>query len=133
MKAAFQLPTEQGMAKLKKLSEWLVQEYPSAAESLLEGLTEMFTINRLDLPGQLRRCLASTNIIESPNAGIREKTGRVTRWRDGLMVLRWTASSLVAIEKRMRRIMGHQQLWMLEAKLQDQDEQQGIAKKLKSA
>jgi transposase-like protein len=133
MKAAFQLPAEQGMAKLKKLSEWLAQEYPSAAESLLEGLAEMFTINRLELPSQLRRCLASTNIIESPNAGIREKTGRVTRWRDGQMVLRWTASALLTLEKRMRRIMGHQQLWMLEAKLQDQDEQQGVAKKLKSA
>jgi hypothetical protein len=33
----------------------------------------------------------------------------------------------------MRRIMSHQQLWMLEAKLQDHDEQQGVAKKLKSA
>ncbi len=133
MKAAFPLSVEQGIAKLKKLSEWLAQEYPSAAESLLEGLAEMFTINRLDLPSQLRRCLASTNIIESPNAGIREKTGRVTRWRDGQMVLRWTASALLTLEKRMRRIMGHQQLWMLEAKLQAQDEQQGVAKKLKSA
>ena len=118
---------------MKKLSEWLAQEYPSAAESLLEGLSEMFTINRLELPAQLRRCLASTNIIESPNAGIREKTERVTRWRDGQMVLRWTASALLTLEKRMRRIMGHQQLWMLEANLQDQDKQQGIAKKLKSA
>jgi transposase-like protein len=133
MKAAFLLPAEQGMAKLKKLSEWLAQEYPSAAESLLEGLTEMFTINRLDLPAQLRRCLASTNIIESPNAGIREKTGRVTRWRDGQMALRWTASSLLTLEKRMRRIMGHQQLWILEAKLQDENQEQGVAKKLKSA
>ena len=43
------------------------------------------------------------------------------------------ASSLLMLEKRMRRIMGHQQLWMLEAKLQDQDEQQGLAKKVKSA
>ncbi len=133
MKAAFQLPAEQGMAKLKKLSEWLAPEYPSAAESLLEGLAEMFTINRLELPAQLRRCLASTDIIESPNAGIRDKTGRVTRWRDGQMVLRWTAAALLTLEKRMRRIMGHQQLWMLEAKLQEQDEQQGIAKKVKSA
>ncbi len=133
MKAAFQLPVEQGMVKLKKLSDWLAPEYPSAAESLLEGLAEMFTINRLELPAQLRRCLASTNIIESPNAGIREKTGRVTRWRDGQMVLRWTASALLTLEKRMRRIMGHQQLWMLEAKLQEQDEQQGVAKKFKSA
>jgi transposase-like protein len=133
MKAAFQLPAEQGMAKLKKLSEWLMQEYPSAAESLREGLEEMFTINRLDLPSQLRRCLASTNIIESPNAGIREKTGRVTRWRDGPMVLRWTASALVTLEKRMRRIMGHQQLWMLEAKLQDENQEQAVARKVKSA
>ncbi len=133
MKAAFQLPAEQGIAKLKKLSEWLIQEYPSAAESLREGLEEMFTINRLDLPGSLRRCLASTNIIESPNAGIREKTGRVTRWRDGQMVLRWTASALVALEKRMRRIMGHHQLWMLEAKLQKQEEEQAVARKVKSA
>lgn len=133
MKAAFQLPAEQGIAKLKKLSEWLIQEYPSAAESLLEGLEEMFTINRLELPSQLRRCLASTNIIESPNAGIRQKTGRVTRWRDGQMVLRWTASALVALEKRMRRIMGHQQLWILEAKLQDQTQEQEVARKLKRA
>jgi putative transposase len=133
MKAAFQLPAEQGIAKLKKLSEWLVQEYPSAAESLREGLDEMFTINRLDLPSSLRRCLASTNIIESPNAGIREKTGRVTHWRDGQMVLRWTASALVTLEKRMRRIMGHQQLWMLAAKLQKQEDEQGVARKVKSA
>ena len=133
MKAAFQLPAEQGIAKLKKLSEWLMQEYPSAAESLREGLEEMFTINRLDLPSQLRRCLASTNIIESPNAGIRQKTGRVTRWRDGQMVLRWTASALVTLEKRMRRIMGHPQLWMLEAKLQDETQEQGVARKVKSA
>ena len=133
MKAAFQLPADQGLAKLKKLSEWLAQEYPSAAESLREGLEEMFTINRLDLPSQLRRCLASTNIIESPNAGIRQKTGQVTRWRDGQMVLRWTASALVTLEKRMRRIMGHQQLWMLEAKLQDQNQEQAVARKVKSA
>jgi putative transposase len=77
--------------------------------------------------------LASTNIIESPNAGIREKTGRVTRWRDGQMVLRWTASALVTLEKRMRRIMGHQQLRILAAKLQEQNQEQGVAKKLKSA
>jgi len=133
MKAAFQLPAEQGMTKLKKLSEWLIHEYPSAAESLLEGLAEMFTINRLDLPSSLCRCLASTNIIESPNAGIREKTRRVTRWRDGQMVLRWTASALMTLEKRMRRIMGHQQLWMLEAKLQDANQGQGVAQKVKSA
>ena len=49
------------------------------------------------------------------------------------MVLRWTASALVMLEKRMRRIMGHQQLWMLEAKLQNHNQEQSVAKKVKSA
>jgi hypothetical protein len=49
------------------------------------------------------------------------------------MALRWTASSLLTLEKRMRRIMGHQQLWILEAKLQEQNQEQSVAKKIKSA
>ena len=133
MKAAFRLSADQGSAKLKKLAQWLEHEYPSAAASLREGLEEMFTINRLELPGDLRRCLATTNIIESPNAGIRQRTGRVTHWRDGQMVLRWTAAALLAVEKRMRRIMGYQQLWILEATLQPEDSQQTLAQQLKRA
>lgn len=133
MKAAFSLSADKGIAKLKKLAQWLEHEYPSAATSLLEGLEEMFTINRLELPSDLRRCLATTNIIESPNAGIRQRTGRVTHWRDGHMVLRWTAAALLSMEKRMRRIMGYQQLWILEAKLQEDDSQQELARELKRA
>ena len=133
MKAAFQLPADRGVTKLKKLAQWLEHEYPSAATSLLEGLDEMFTINRLDLPGTLRRCLGTTNIIESPNAGIRQRTGRVTRWRDGQMALRWTAAALLSMEKRMRRIMGYQQLWILEAHLQKLDSQEELAQERKGA
>ena len=133
MKAAFQLPADRGVAKLKKLAQWLEHEYPSASASLLEGLDEMFTINRLDLPGTLRRCLGTTNIIESPNAGIRQRTGRVTRWRDGQMALRWTAAALLSMEKRMRRIMGYQQLWILEAHLQKVDSQEELAQERKRA
>ena len=133
MKAAFVLEADKGIGKLKKLAEWLGHEYPSAASSLLEGLDEMFTINRLGLPKQLCRCLGSTNVIESPYSGVRQKTGRVTRWRDGGMVLRWTASALLSIEKRMRRIMGYEQLWVLEAKLTDSDVEQNLAEKGKVA
>ena len=133
MKAAFQLPADRGIAKLKKLAQWLEREYPSASASLLEGLDEMFTINRLDLPETLRRCLGTTNIIESPNAGIRQRTGRVTRWRDGQMALRWTAAALLSMEKRMRRIMGYQQLWILEAHLQKLDSQEELAQERKRA
>jgi len=133
MKAAFKLEANKGIAKLKKLAEWLSREYPSAAGSLLEGLEEMFTINRLGLPKSLRRCLSSTNVIESPYSGVRQKTGRVRRWRDGQMVLRWTASALLSIEKRMRRIMGYQQLWILEAALNELNEEKSVAMKEKVA
>jgi putative transposase len=119
MRAAFKLEADDGIAKLKKLAEWLDREYPNAANSLLEGLDEMFAINRLNLPGSLRRCLGTTNSIESPYSGVRAKTGRVKHWRDGRMAVRWVASALSAIEKRMKRIMGYKQLWMLEASLKE--------------
>jgi hypothetical protein len=49
------------------------------------------------------------------------------------MALRWTASALLSIEKRLRRIMGYQQLWMLDAALKDQDEKEDIGVKEKVA
>ena len=61
---------------------------PGAAgggNSLREGLEECFTINRLVVPPSLHRCLATTNLIESPQAGVRRRTRRVCRWRDAAM------------------------------------------------
>lgn len=119
MQAAFSLEADKGKQKLKQLAKWFEREYPSAASSLLEGLDEMFTINVLGLPKTLRRCLGSTNLIESPNSGIRSRTRRVKNWQDHGMVVRWVAASLLDMEKRFKRIMGYQQLWILEAKLKD--------------
>ena len=122
MGAAYRLPADEGIQRLKKQAEWLEREYPSAAASLREGLEETFTINRLELPPSLRRCLATTNLVESPHAGMRQRTGRVKRWRDGAMVLRWLAAGYLETEQSFRRIMGYQQLWILEAKLRELQE-----------
>jgi putative transposase len=119
MKAAYRLPWKEGKAKLTKQAEWLKDQYPEAASSLLEGLDETFTINRLALPPLLRRCLGTTNIIESPHAGVRLKTRRVSRWKDGRMVLRWVAAAFLSIEKKFRRIQGYQDLWILKSKLEE--------------
>jgi transposase-like protein len=119
MKAAYRLPWQEGISRLKTQAEWLRVHYPGASASLLEGLEETFTINRLELPGSLRRCLATTNVIESPYSGVRRRTGRVTRWKDGKMVMRWAASALLAAEKKFRRIQGYRDLWILKAKLED--------------
>ena len=117
MMAAYKLPWKEGVAKLKKQAEWLSIHHPNAAGSLLEGLEEIFTINRIDLSATPRRCLATTNIIENPNSGVRRRTRRVSRWRDGKMVLRWAASAF-ATEKNFRRIQGYRDLWLLKAALE---------------
>ena len=103
------------------------KDWPAAAASLREGLDETFTINDIGLPGRLRRCLATTNRIESPGAGVRLGTRRVCNWKDGKMVLRWPARAYLATEKRFRRIMGHEQLWMLKSYLDRNEEAAPVA------
>jgi putative transposase len=119
MRAAWKMEAKAGMARIRKLAEWLEREYPSVAASLLEGLEECFTINRLGVPSSLQRCLATTNIIESPYAGVRIRTRRVTNWQNGSMVRRWMASDFLRTEKNFRRIMDYRELWTLEAILSE--------------
>lgn len=117
MHAAYKLGEKDGIAKLKQQAAWLKREHKDAAGSLLEGLEECFTVNALGLPPALVRCLATTNIIESPNRRVREVTGKVSRWRDVEMVLRWSAAGFLEAEKGFRRILGYKQLWILRAAL----------------
>ena len=125
MRASYKLEAKEGVARLRKLADWLEQESPAAANSLREGLEECFTLNRLGIPPSLHRCLATTNLIESPQSGVRMRTRRVCRWRDAAMVQRWAAASFLATEKNFRRIMGWKDLWQLETilgrKVSDQD------------
>ena len=93
------------------MARWAWGEYPSAAASLLEGLEERFTVNRFGVPPSQQRCLATTNIIESPHAGVRIRTHRVTNWQNGSMARRWMASAFLRTEKDFRRIMGYRELW----------------------
>ena len=67
------LDAKQGEQKLEQLARWLERDHPSASASLREGLSEMFTINRLGLPPRLRKCLGSTNLIDSTHSGVRQE------------------------------------------------------------
>ena len=127
LKAAWKLVPQEGLAKLRQYAEWLDCQWPSAANSVREGLEEMFTVNRLGLPASLRRCLCTTNLIDSTDSGVRQRTRRVTNWQSGSMVLRWAAAGFVETEKNYRRIMGYQQLWILKAALDESLEDQSIA------
>jgi transposase-like protein len=132
LRAAWKLDMKEGMQKIEQYAAWLEREWPSAASSLREGLSEMFTINRLNLPGSLRRCLATTNLIDSTDSGVRQRTRRVTNWQHGNMALRWAAAGFVETEKNYRRIMGYQQLWMLKAALDETREDEDLASQRKA-
>lgn len=110
MTQAFKLDKAKGKDKLKSLARQLQAQHPDAAASALEGLDEMFTITELGITGELARCLATTNVIESPNSIVRRVSGRVTNYKDAQMALRWTAAGFLEAEKSFRKLRGHVQI-----------------------
>lgn len=116
MRAAWKVKTaEEGEKRLEQLARFLERDYEIAARSLREGMKEMFTLQRLQIPESLHKCLATTNIIESPQGGVERRTRNVTRWRNVEMVQRWVASAWLLTERHFRRIDGHGHLWTLAA------------------
>lgn len=103
---------------LRNLARRLEAEAPGVSKSLLEGLDEILTVTRLGLPPELRRSLASTNIIESMNSVIRQVCRNVKRWRNAKMGLRWTAAGMLEAAKGFRRLKAHKQLPILKAALE---------------
>src|SRR6266568_7120196 len=86
-------------AQLRTLAKHLEVKHPGAATSLLEGLEETLTVTRLGLSPSLLRTFKSTNPVESMISVGRTVAENVKRWRDGKMVLRWTAAGLLEAEK----------------------------------
>jgi transposase-like protein len=102
---------------LRNLARRLEQEAPGVAASILEGIDEMLTVNRLGLPVQLRRSLACTNSIENVMGTVRRVCRNVKRWRNAAMALRWTAAGMMEAAKGFRRLKAHKQLPILKAAL----------------
>jgi len=61
------------------------------------------------VPPSLDRCLATSNIVDNPHSGVRERTRRVCPWQPG-MAARGSATAFLEIEKSFRKIMGHRDL-----------------------
>jgi transposase-like protein len=102
---------------LRNLARKLDREAPGVAASILEGLDEMLTVNRLRLPAQLRRALACTNSIENMMGTVRRVCRNVKRWRNAAMALRWTAAGMMEAVKGFRRLKAHKHLPILKAAL----------------
>ena len=115
---------------LRNLARRLEPEARGVAASILEGLDEMLTVNRLGLPAQLRRSLACTNSIENMMGTVRRVCRNVKRWRNADMALRWTAAGMMEAAKGFRRLKAYKQLPILKAALAAHQDKQMIKQKL---
>ncbi|HEY6369136.1 MAG TPA: IS256 family transposase [Candidatus Sulfotelmatobacter sp.] len=95
---------------LEQLHRELMDLNPSAARSLAEGMEETLTVHRLHLPMQLRKTMASTNVIESAFSIVEHVCKNVKRWHGGDQRERWVGSGLLVAEKQFRRVQGHKQI-----------------------
>jgi transposase-like protein len=95
---------------LNALHRELMDLNPSAARSLGEGMEETLTVHRLHLPMQLRRTMASTNVIESAFSIVEQVCRNVKRWHGGDQRERWVGSGLLVAENQFRRVQGYKQI-----------------------
>jgi transposase-like protein len=98
---------------LNVLHRELMDLNPSAARSLGEGMEETLTVHRLHLPMQLRKTLASTNVIESAFSTVEDVCRNVKRWHGGDQRERWVGSGLLVAQKQFRRVQGYKQIPLL--------------------
>ena len=73
-------------------------------------MEETLTVHRLHLPSQLRKTMASTNVIESAFSIVEQVCRNVKRWHDGDQRERWVGSGLLLAEKQFRRVQGYKQI-----------------------
>jgi transposase-like protein len=103
---------------LDRLHRELMDLNPSAARSLGEGMEETLTVHRLRVPMQLRKTLASTNVIESAFSIVEHVCKNVKRWHGGDQRERWVGSGLLVAQQQFRRIIGYKQIPVLMQELQ---------------
>ena len=109
-KAWRQSDAERAEQELQALAQQLQADHPGAAASLREGLD--------GLSSSLLRTFKSTNPIESMISVARTVTVNVKHWRNGEMILRWTAAGVLEAEMQFRRVNGYRDLQLLRIALQ---------------
>ena len=126
---------EKAQRRVIALAKSLEDEYPGAAASIREGLSETLTLLRLGLSptDALYRTLRSTNPIENLQGRIQATARRVKRWRGGSMALRWAVGGLMEAEKKFRRVRGFKSLGRLITALEAASSADDLSKTEKTA
>jgi len=123
LQAAYAQPTyERAKAALRRVRQELELLNASAVNRLDEGLEETLTLHRLGLFPELGRSFKTTNCLESINAAIEQRVGKVDYWKNSQQKQRWPATALLDIEPRLHRVNGYRHLGALRRAPQQQME-----------
>jgi len=140
MRAAYEKTTVADAKQvLYQLHDQLLQDNPSAAASLTEGLEDTLTVIDLGVPPTLRRSIATTNGIESSFSTVERICRQVKRWQGSDHRLRWVGSSILYAESHWNRLHGYQQIATLVTALKTsfalrrQSQQAALRRKTKAA
>jgi len=95
---------------LHKRRQLVDTAHPGAANSLREGLEEMFTVARLGIDGRLAKTVVTSNPVEYDDQHRpydEPERHPLARRPDGAA---WTAAGMLNAERSFRRIKGYQQM-----------------------
>jgi putative transposase len=111
LQAAYQQPSyEKAKQALERIAKELRLINGSAVESLLEGWEETLTLHRLGLFEELGTSFKTTNCLENVNRQLERLTHRVSYWKNSDQPQRWTATVLLEVEPRLRKVKGFRHL-----------------------
>lgn len=121
LQRAYERPTyDEAKSELMKIHKGLKERNLSAAASMNEGFEETLTLHRLGCFGTLGKSFKTTNCIESINAIIEQRCGKVDYWKNSSQRHRWLAAALLDIEPRLNRASGYQHLHKLRIALKNE-------------
>jgi len=114
LQSAYQSPTyEKAKKKLNDIRKELSLINQNAVASLDEGFEETLTLHKLGLFSKLGESFKTTNCIENVNRQLGRLTDRVDRWQNSNQIQRWVGTSMLEIERNLRKAKGHQFLYEL--------------------
>src|SRR5262249_40827078 len=124
---------DEAKGELQKIAKDLKLTNLSAAKSLEEGFEETLTLHRLGLFEKLGVSLKTTNLIESINAGLGQRTDKIDCWRNSDQKQRWVGCALLDIEKGLKKIKGYKNLPLLKESLKKSTSEKESQKMRKAA
>ena len=110
----------QAMEEMRSMLVWLKGINVSAHRSLEEAGVHLTTLQRLSVPGLLRKHLYTTNAVESMfGAGPRKVSRNVKRWRNSPQRQRYLAAGLHWAWTHFRKLDGYKALrpWLAQREL----------------